>query len=565
MLDIFLGRNAESRFAFKSQAPGAPQFDVVRFEGREAISSLFRFDITLVASTADVDLADLTSHAATFAMRTATGSQYTPYHGVVSEAEQLGQVDDYYFYRVVLVPKLWSLTLSRINEIYLKEQSIPDLMGDLLRDSEFSNSDFKIAVRNPFDYRKRSFVCQYQETHFDFMSRWLEKEGLYYYFDHEPDPGLLAMVGFGGSDNAQVVITDYKEAHSDKTLSLKYIPPENVQTARLDQSVTSFVWKRQQVTKKVIVQDYNYRKAAMADDLKADESVSGGRAGEVMYVGDNLRAKSEASRLAKVRAEQLACEVETFHGEAPAVGMRSGYFIELSSHYRKDCNGRFLVTEIEHRGSQVGVVLSGQTTQYAAGETGTTYQAKFQAIRANQQFRAKPVTPRPAVAGFLSGIVDSEGFGKSAELNEYGQYKVQMLYDLSGKRASKGSAWIRMASPYAGDGHGMHFPLLKGTEVMVGFNGGDPDQPVILGAVTNSENKNVVVDSNSQQNGMKSVAGNIISMNDSLGNANIVLHSPQAGSYMILGQFPSLAGSTPELPSMPDLEALSDVASMLDL
>jgi uncharacterized protein involved in type VI secretion and phage assembly len=140
-----------------------------------------------------------------------------------------------------------------------------------------------------------------------------------------------------------------------------------------------------------------------------------------------------------------------------------------------------------------------------------------------------------------------------------------MLYDLSDKRASKGSAWIRMASPYAGDGHGMHFPLLKGTEVVVGFNGGDPDQPIILGAVTNSENKNVVVDSNAQQNGMKSVAGNIISMNDSIGNTNIVLHSPQGNSYMILGQFPSLVSSPPNSPKMPDLEALSDMASIMGL
>jgi type VI secretion system secreted protein VgrG len=565
MLDIFLGRNAEARFAFKSHGSGAPQFDVVKFEGREAISSLFRFDLTLVASTADVDLQALTSNPATFAMRTATGSKHTPYHGILSQAQQLGQVGDYYFYRVVLVPKLWQLTLSRINEIYLGEQSIPDLISDLLRNSGLNNADFKVSLKNPFDYRKRSFVCQYQQTHFDFISRWMEKEGLYYYFDHEPDQSLLAMVGLSGNDGAQIVITDYKQSHSDNSLSLKYTPPENIQTARLDQAITSFVWTRQQVSKKVIVQDYNYRKAAMADDLKSNESISSGRTGEVMFFGDNLRDKGEASRLAKVRAEQLACEAEQFFGEAPAVGIRSGYFIEVSEHYRRDCNGRFLVTEVEHRGSQVGVVLSGQTTRYAEGETGSVYQAKFQAIRADQQFRAKVVTPRPSIVGFLPGIIDSEGSGRSAELNQYGQYKVQMLYDLSDKRANKGSAWIRMASPYAGDGHGMHFPLLKGTEVIIGFADGDPDQPVILGAVANSENKNVVVDSNSQQNGMRSVAGNIISMNDGPGNTNLVLHSPQGNCYLILGQFPSSLDSAPKLSDLPDTGALSDMASSMGL
>lgn len=444
-----------------------------------------------------------------------------------------------------VVPKLWTLTLSRINEIYLNENSIPDLISDLLRDNDFNNADFKVALLNPLDYRKRSFVCQYQETHFDFVSRWLEKEGLYYYFDHEPDDSLLAVAGLGGGDSAQAVFTDYKEAHSNEALPLKYVPPENVQTARLDQAVTAFVWKRQQVTKKVIVQDYNYRKAAMAGDLKADQSVSSGRAGAVMFFGDNLRAKSEASRLAKVRTEQLACEAETFYGESPAIGMRSGYYMALSGHYRQDCNDRFLVTEIEHHGSQVGVVLSGQTTQYAAGETGTTYQAKFQAIRSSQQYRAKPLTPRPTVAGFLSGTIDSEGSGSSAEIDEYGQYKVQMLYDLSDKRVNKGSAWIRLALPYTGDGHGMHFPLLKGTEVVVGFNDGDPDQPVILGAVTNSENKNVVVDSNSQNNGIKSTSGNMIVMNDSTLGRSITLHSPSGSAYFTLGAFPSVANSSP--------------------
>lgn len=565
MLNIFLGRNDESRFGFKSQAPGAPQFDVVKFSGHEAISSLFRFELILVASTPDVDLDAMISHPATFAMRASNGFHYTPYHGIVAEAEQLGQVDDYYFYKFVLVPKLWQLTLSRLNEIYLSEKNIPDLIADLLRNNNFSNADFKVALKNAFDYRKRSFVCQYQETHFDFISRWMEKEGLYYYFDHEPDQSLLALVGLGGNASAQMVMTDYKQAHSGKTLSLRYTPPENVQTANRDQSITSFAWKRQQVSKKVIVQDYNYRKAALADGLKSDESVPGGRVGEVMFFGDNLRDTSEAARLARVRAEQLACDAEQFHGDAPAVGLRSGYFFELSNHYRRDCNGKFLVTAIEHSGSQIGVVLSGQTTQYADGEVGTVYQAKFSAIRADKQFRAKPVTPRPVVAGFLSGIVDSEGFGQSAELNEYGQYKIQLLHDLSDKRASKGSAWIRMASPYAGDGHGMHFPLLKGTEVIVGFAGGDPDQPVILGAVTNSENKNVVVDSNSQQNGMKSVAGNIISMNDGPGQTNIVLHSPQGNAYMIMGQFPTIAGSVPQLPEPPDFEALAEMASALGL
>ncbi len=557
MFDTFDGLGSELRFAFRSRAPRAPRFDVVKFEGREAISSLFRFEITLVSREVNADLQSLISHPATLAIRTATGQSYTPYHGMLSEAEQLGQVDEYVFYRVVLVPRLAALALTRINEIYLGERSIPSLIGDLLRDHGLGNSDVQTNLRNPLSYRSRTFVCQYQETHLDFISRWMEKEGLYYFFDHEPRGGFPTYELF---EHERMVITDHAQAHPDQALALDYVPPENVQTVRLEQAVSSFVWRRRQVPGKVIVQDYNYRNAALADDLRAESGVDRGASGQVMYYGDNLRTTSEAERLARVRAEQLECEAETFEGEASAVGIRSGHFLALSRHFRDECNGRFLVTRVEHRGSQVGVVLAGQTTRYAEGETGSTYQARFSAQRASQQFRAQAVTPRPQVAGFLSGVIDSEGLGHSAELDEYGQYKVQMLFDLSGKRASKGSAWVRMASPYAGDGHGMHFPLLKGTEVVIGFAGGDPDQPVILGAVTNSENRNVVVDRNARHNRMKSVSGNSITLSDEPLSRHIALTNPTTGEFSFLGE--SVLPAPPEPSGGPDL---SELASTLGI
>lgn len=557
MADIFEGLGSEHRFAFRSQAPGAPKFEVVKFEGREAISSVYRFEITLVSSEPDADLQSLINHPATLALRSSTGQAYTPYQGILSEAEQLGRVDSYSFYKVVLVPRLTTLALTRINEVYMGEQSIPDLIVDLLRDNNLGNAHVRTNLRNPFAYRSRSFVCQYQETQLDFISRWMEKEGLYYFFDHEPRGG------FSGDElleHEQMVIADHAQAHPDEALELPYMPPEDVQTAQQEQSVSSFVWRRRQVPQTVIVQDYNYRKAALADSLRAENRVDQGHNGQVMYYGDNLRETGEAERLARVRSQQLECEAETFSGEASAVGIRSGRFMALSRHYSEPCNGRFLVTQVEHRGAQVGVVLAGQTTRYAQGETGSSYQARFSAVRASQQFRAPAVTPRPQVAGFLSGLIDSEGSGSAAEIDNYGQYKVQMLFDLSGKRASKGSAWVRMASPYAGDGHGMHFPLLKGTEVIIGFAGGDPDQPVILGAVTNSENLNVVIDGNAYDNTMKSVGGNRLVLSDNPLARNIMMYAPGGQNCKIIGDFPTPASELLALlnkrPPEPNFEAV---------
>ena len=525
MADIFSGLSAELRFAFKSSAPNAPTFDVVAFSGDEGISTLFRFDITLVTTASNTNLSQLLSNQATFAIRTTTGSVYTPYNGILSEVEQLGQVDSYIFYRVVLVPAVWQLSLTKINEVYLDEQSIPDMITTLLRNNGISSNDFKVVLKSAAAYRARSFVCQYQETTLDFISRCMEKEGLYYYFE-QTDNGL------------QLAIVDYKEAQPAQAIALSYVPRENIQTAQLDQAVSAFAWQRKQVFQTVVVQDFNYRQADLADNLKAQSTVTNGYAGQVMFYGDNTRTESEVSRLASVRADELACQAESFKGEAPAVGIRSGYFLNLSGHYQSECNGQFLITSVRHKGSQTGVVLAGQTTAYADGETSSVYFATFTATRASQQFRAPARTPKPSISSLLSGVIDSEGSGQTPELNAYGQYKVQLLYDLSDKSANKGSAWIRLAQPYGGNGHGMHFPLLKGTEVLIAFLGGDPDQPVIVGNVSNSENPNVVIDQNSQSNGFKTVSGNVIALEDDSNNQGITIHSPSGGTYLYMGQFP---------------------------
>ena len=207
----------------------------------------------------------------------------------------------------------------------------------------------------------------------------------------------------------------------------------------------------------------------------------------------------------------------------------------LSHHYRNDFNGRYLVTEIHHRGSQAGVLLAGLNTPFASGERGTNYSNDFVAVPAATQFRAELVTPKPRIAGTLNASVDSEGSGLYAELDEFGQYKIQLPFDLTDKDPNKGSAWVRMATPYSGSDHGMHFPLHKNAEVLLSFVDGDPDQPVIIGAVPNSENRSVVNNTNPAINQILTKSGNQLRMNDTKGSPGIVLFSPSAKGTIIIG------------------------------
>jgi type VI secretion system secreted protein VgrG len=504
---------SDIRFTFESQGVGPnDKLNVVKIDGVEAISQLFRFDITLASNSKDLDYGALLKNTAKLTIKSQDGQTDVPYHGMLSEIEQLGKSNDFYFYKAVLVPRIWKMSLSHFNEVYLGDKTIPQIIEGVLNDNGFSAMDYEIAQKDPSVYRQRSFVTQYQESSFGFISRWMEQQGLYYYYDHS-----------AGTDKLK--ITDFKESQPARSLNLSYCQPEDLQTANQDVCVYDFVCKQTQLPQKVIVQDYNYRKADLADGLKSEafiDMMNG--SGEIMYYGENLRDMGESGQLANVRAEEFKSRAKVFYGTATAVGLRSGNLFNLSDHYRSDMNTEYMVTHVQHRGSQAGV-LAGTNTPYVDSSVGTTYECDFKAIPSSVQLRPARLTPRPTIAGTLTAVIDDEGSGKYAQLNEYGQYKVKLMYDLVEKSANKGSSWVRMASPYAGASNGMNFPLLKGTEVIIGFMGGDPDQPVIMAAVTNSENKNVVDSENAPANIIKTPGNNLIGLNDVRGQEHIALSS----------------------------------------
>ncbi len=507
----------ELRFFFKSAGQGSASLNVVRLEGSEAISQLFRFELILVSNSAEIDFKDMLSNSAMLTIRSHEGSQEFPYHGELAEFEQLNKVNEFVFYRAVMVPKVSRLSLNQINEVYLNEKSIPEVIEQVLK-IDMTNNDFEMVLKHKSAYRKRSFICQHQESNLNFISRWMEFEGMYYFFEH----------GDADSGTDKLKILDYKQGHPNQSISLKYCQAEDLQTQFQDQNVTGFICRQRPLPKTVIVQDFNYRQANL-ENLKATETVSDTGRGEVMFYGDNLRTNEEAKALAKVRAQELQSRGQIFLGDATAVGLRSGYFLELTEHYRDSFNAKYLITEVQHFGSQAGVLLAGAATPYSTDDAVTNYRASFIAIPAETQFRPERVTPKPVIAGTMSGVVDSEGSGDYAEINEYGQYKVQLLYDLSEKKDNKGSAWIRMASPYAGSRNGMNFPLLKGAEVLLSFLGGDPDQPVIMAAVPNSENPNVVTSDNLYSSGLMTPSGNKLTFSDEPGHSGYQIYVPGVG------------------------------------
>ncbi len=519
---------ANKKFEFSSQAFGADKFAVVNMTGFESISKPFRFVLTLVSDDAGIDFDKVLQNAATFRIFAPNGASSTPYHGVIAEFDQLHQTDGYVFYRAVLVPRLWHLSLYQISEVYLNDQSIPQIIEKVLKGGRLTSADYEVKLSG--SYRARSFVCQYQETHLDFISRWMEKEGMYFFFDHD-------------GEKEKLLIADNRSMHPAQAVKVLYRPMDQKDTGVSEDSVQDFVCRQKPLPKQVILRDYNHRKANV--ELKVTETVYDNGIGEVNIYGENFRNEAEGQRYAKLRSEEILCGGKVFTGEATAVGLRSGYLMEMSRHYRDNFNGQYLVTEVHHEGSQAAALLAGIKTSYSEGQGGETiYRNTFRAIPAATQFRPERTTPRPRVAGTMNATIDAGGPSPYAELDEYGQYKVQLPFDDSDKAAGKGSARIRMASPYSGSDHGMNFPLHKDAEVLLSFIDGNPDEPVILGAVPNSENPSIVNQANPYENKITTAGGNVLHMGDQSGKEVMWLHSPFHNSTIGIGSVDPKGGGS---------------------
>ena len=521
---------ADRRFEFSSDACPADTFAVVRMSGVEAISKPYRFELVLVSDDAAIDFAKMVGSGAQLRILAPDDhTRATPYAGMLAEFDQLHQAGGFTFYRAVLVPRLWQLSLYRNSEVYLNEQTIPEIVESLLVGARFSASrDYTLKLSGT--YRPHSYVCQYQETPLAFVSRSFEREGIYYYFEQVE-----------GVD--RLVLLDDKVAQPAEVLAVNYRPADELDVGLAPDSVQAFVCRSRMLPRTLVLQDYNHRRANLPLEVKAEVSASG--LGEEMLYGENFRSEEEGQRYATIRAEELRCGARVFSGEATAVGLRSGHFMELTHHYRADFNGRYLVTEITHEGSQAGALLDGLKTPFNEGERQTTsYRNSFVALPAATQFRPARTTPKPRVSGTMNATIDAEGSGEYAELDAYGQYKVQIPFDRTEKGAAKGSRPMRMASPYAGSDHGMHFPLHKGAEVLLSFVDGDPDRPVILGAVPNSDNRSVVDSTNPQLSMIRTKGGNEIGFDDTRGNEGIWLRSPYQDSALFIGCAASVLGSS---------------------
>ncbi len=470
----------KQKFSFISKGMDKDTFTVVSFKGFEAISKPYEFDILLVSDKKDVDPLQVLKDPAVFTIHRDEEDD-VDFNGILMRFEETREYNEYFFFKAVLVPKLWWLSLTHHNQVFLNKTA-PEIMEDALKDGGLAPGiDFSFDLMNtylPFEY-----ICQYDENHFNFVSRWAQREGIYYFFEQ-------------AAAGEKVVFTDSKIAHKDLLpgKDLYYDPPSGLAGFHAKEVIHSFVCRHNMLPQKIHLKDYNYLKPSMAVEGMADVDENG--RGENYIYGDHFDDPEEGNRLAAIRAEGLLCKKSEFSGESSVPFMVPGYTFDLHEHYKKGYNVKYLVTEVVHEGHQTGYLIAGLSAAVARHDEEMFYSNSFTAIYSDKQFRAPHDALKPRISGSINAKIDAAGSGQYAEIDEYGRYKVILPFDLSGRFNGKASAWFRMMQPYAGENQGMHFPLHKGTEVLLTFIDGNPDRPVISGAVPNPETSSPVKDQN---------------------------------------------------------------------
>jgi type VI secretion system secreted protein VgrG len=426
------------------------------FAGEEGVSTPFLYTLDLLSEDASVDPKKLLRTAAVVTLQS-TGSTPRYIHGLIRRFVQLGRTaDKLTSYRAEVVPWLWFLSLSTDCKIF-QNLSALDIVEKVFKAQGYN--DFQIKCNKT--YPKRDFCVQYRETHLNFVSRLMEEEGIFYFFEHTKDKHVLTLA----DANSAV-----KPCPGQATVRMATQPG-----AWQDEDVVTALEREHAVqTGKITLRDHDY----LQPSLQLESSVSGdGKAEGYDYPG-NYAKPDEGDRYARLRLEEHEAWGQVVRGTSTCRSFESGFRFDLKEHYRSDANQTYMLVHLQHTGRAGG---------YRSGESDNPqYHNSFVAIPHNVPFRPPLTSRKPIVWGSQTAVVVGKG-GEEIWVDKHGRVKVHFHWDRDGKKDENSSCWVRVSSAWAGKNWGVvHIPRI-GQEVIVDFLEGDPDRPIITGRVYNAD------------------------------------------------------------------------------
>lgn len=438
--------------------------DVLLFHGLTASEELGRlgdYQLDVLSEKVDIALDKILGQRVTVKMELPNDASryFTAY---VVRFSQAGMHGRYHRYFATLKPWLWFLSRTADCRIF-QEQTAPQIIKKIFEDCPLA--DFKLELTG--NYRTREYCVQYRESDFNFVSRLMEEEGIYYYFRHTASSSTL-------------VLADSKAAHSPFAgyKELRFIPPDV--TARPEEEYVAG-WQLQRAVQsgKYVIDDFDFQKPSVELQTKTLQKRDYTNSEDEVYdYPGGYIVKGDGEHYVQTRLDELQAQFDIAQGSSDARGIATGHLLTLTNHPRKDQNREYLITAATH---------TLQSNQYESGEAGgAEYHGSFTVMPSKEIFRPTRSTPHPAVQGPQTAIVVGPS-GDEIYTDKYGRVKVQFHWDRLGEKNENSSCWMRVSHPWAGKNWGMIAIPRIGQEVIVDFLEGNPDQPIITGRVYNAE------------------------------------------------------------------------------
>ncbi|WP_171854962.1 type VI secretion system Vgr family protein [Enterobacter hormaechei] len=498
--------------------------DVLAFEGDEALSAPFRYRTEFTSSDHTISKEMMLMKAASLTLQAPVDQGYgikiqqpvRVIQGVVTGFERLGTSKDETRYAVTLEPRLALLSRSHQNAVY-QDMSVPQIVEKILRERHgMRGQDFLFSLSK--EYPRREQVMQYAEDDLHFITRLLGEVGIWFRFT--TDTRL----------NIDVVEFYDSQQGYEKGLTLPSVPPSGQHSQGVD-SVWDMESRHKVVQKAVSTRDYNYRQAS--EDMNTRVDATGGDTttyGEAYHWADNYLTPGSAydrnpaaesgAFYARIRHERY------LNGQTQTVAFTSCPV--LSPGMLLKVTGGYEVAEVFAQ----GVVV---TAMHSHARRDADFCVRFDGIPDSPDFSFRPEPgSRPVMAGTLPARVTSTTENDTyGHIDKDGRYRVNMLFDRENWETGFESLWVRQSRPYAGDTYGLHLPLLAGTEVAIGFEGGNPDRPYIAGVLHDSAHGDHVTIRNYRRNVLRTPANNKIRLDDERGKEHIKVSTEYGGKSQL--------------------------------
>ncbi|MET0328379.1 MAG: type VI secretion system tip protein TssI/VgrG [Luteimonas sp.] len=467
-----MARDARNFVLHSDQGDG---LRLLSMQGEERLGALFDYRLRACSRDPKLDLVAMLGTPMRVHMAMPDGFERW-FHGIVVEAAQEGftVIDDvrHAVYAIVLAPRPWLLTQRSHSRVFANRDVI-DIVRKVLGEVGFSDVRTSVTARLPV----RETCVQYREDDFAFISRLLEHEGLYYWFEHEDQrhvmvlaDGIGAHAGLRGGraldwvdgglrrDRSATGIADWRPVHAVHATSARLSDFDPLQPRATLEG---------------------------RGDAVSGVKLHGVDALELFEFAGAQTSADEHRRLAQVRLEARGAARARFTGCSDAYGVAAGGLFDLQGSPGKRFDRGYLLTAAR---------FELHAAAPDSGDDGIApWSCDFEAIDSRLPFRSQQATPRPLIAGLQTATVcDASGGGEDEAIvvDQHGRVHVRFHWAGSAKadeRDQLQSCPVRVASPWAGKQWGMvHIPRV-GQEVVVSFLEGDPDRPLIVGSVYNGD------------------------------------------------------------------------------